>query len=145
MHAKKMIRLIIIPVVASLLFLCLFFPSAAGAASFCGQRTNHHHLGHQSHNNGSSTRSSFHPRIGNHIRAAALFASQQQQPEQTAEAEPPRVLVQRGMQSFRNYDVPASLEFFNRADETAEPPGSITPYLWQVRINTTTHHMNIAA
>lgn len=143
MHAKNMMRVISLPVVASLLFLCLFFPSAAGAASFCGRRTNHHHLGHQSHN-GSSTRSSFHPRIGNHIRAAALlYASQQQQPEQTAE--PPRVLVQRGMQSFRNYDVPASLEFFNRADETAEPPGSITPYLWQVRINTTTHHMNIAA
>lgn len=34
------------------------------------------------------------------------------------------------MQSFRNYDVPNSLSYFNQADD-ALTDGSLRPYLWQ--------------
>ena len=41
--------------------------------------------------------------------------------------ESPRVLVQQGMAAFRDYNVPASLSYFNKADAD----GSMRPYLWQ--------------
>jgi hypothetical protein len=44
------------------------------------------------------------------------------------ESESPRILVQRGMQCFRNYDVPSSLAYFDRAEALE---GSLSPYLWQ--------------
>ncbi len=47
------------------------------------------------------------------------------------ESESPRILVQRGMQCFRNYDVPSSLDYFDKADALALPKGSLSPYLWQ--------------
>lgn len=43
--------------------------------------------------------------------------------------ESPRTLVQKGMQSFRNYDVESSLQYFNQADALAN--GQLKPYLWQ--------------
>jgi len=47
------------------------------------------------------------------------------------ESESPRILVQKGMQCFRNYDVPSSLYYFDKADALAVPKGSLSPYLWQ--------------
>ena len=47
------------------------------------------------------------------------------------ESESPRILIQRGMQCFRNYDVPSSLDYFDKADALALPKGSLSPYLWQ--------------
>ena len=44
--------------------------------------------------------------------------------------ETPRSLVQKGMQSFRDYDVPSSLAYFDAAD-VAMPNGRLRPYLWQ--------------
>jgi len=44
--------------------------------------------------------------------------------------ETPRTLVSRGMESFRNYDVPTSLSYFDKADALV-PDGSLRPYLWQ--------------
>lgn len=48
-----------------------------------------------------------------------------------AETESPRRLVSRGMESFRDRDVTKSLEYFDRADASSVPPGSLRPYLWQ--------------
>ena len=45
------------------------------------------------------------------------------------ESSSPRTLVQKGMQSFRNYDVPKSLTYFNAADSVTN--GALKPYLWQ--------------
>lgn len=45
------------------------------------------------------------------------------------ESSSPRTLVQKGMQSFRNYDVPKSLAYFNAADSLTN--GALKPYLWQ--------------
>jgi len=42
----------------------------------------------------------------------------------------PRTLIQQGMQSFRNGDVRASLQYFDRANN-AVPDNKLTPYLWQ--------------
>ena len=49
----------------------------------------------------------------------------------TTETESPRILIQKGMQSFRNYDVPSSLAYFDRADALTVPKGTLAPYLWQ--------------
>jgi hypothetical protein len=47
------------------------------------------------------------------------------------EPESPRILIQKGMQCFRNFDVPSSLFYFDKADALAVPEGSLSPYLWQ--------------
>jgi hypothetical protein len=46
------------------------------------------------------------------------------------DAESPRTLIRKGMQSFRDGDVSSSLAYFDRADN-AVPDGSLRPFLWQ--------------
>lgn len=70
--------------------------------------------------------SSCHLPIEIDIRTTSLLAV-----TMTPESESPRILVQRGMQCFRNYDVPSSLDYFDKADTLAVPKGSLSPYLWQ--------------
>jgi len=48
----------------------------------------------------------------------------------SAEAESPRTLIRKGMQSFREGDVSSSLAYFDRADNAVDD-GSLTPFLWQ--------------
>ncbi|KAL7507027.1 hypothetical protein ACHAXN_004245 [Cyclotella atomus] len=48
----------------------------------------------------------------------------------SSESESPRTLIRKGMQSFRDGDVSASLEYFDRADNAVDD-GSLKPYLWQ--------------
>jgi hypothetical protein len=48
----------------------------------------------------------------------------------SSELESPRTLIRKGMQSFRDGDVSASLDYFDRADNAVDD-GSLKPYLWQ--------------
>jgi hypothetical protein len=43
--------------------------------------------------------------------------------------EPPKVLVSRGMEAFRQGDVDGSLKYFGAAEKNSD--GRLTPYLWQ--------------
>ena len=63
------------------------------------------------------------------IHASSLTATNDNNNDVPMSTESPRTLVQKGMQSFRNYDVESSLQYFNQADALAN--GQLKPYLWQ--------------
>ena len=60
-----------------------------------------------------------------HHRQSALSAS-----ASSNELESPRTLIRKGMQSFRECDVPSSLTYFDSAND-AVADASLGPFLWQ--------------